>query len=869
MKQGFLIEKVCITNFRGYSQKEFDLFPNKDSKQGIVLLGGANGYGKTSFLDAIEWCLTGSVKRLENELRLRKETSKKQKIGILRNTFCSNNEAVRVSIVASYKDKKVLLTRSFNENDDSLGLGQGHSNFSIQVEGLTIDGESINDFFGFFNNDLNIDLAKTLYQRFVCSFDKNLDLYKKGRADFYEMFSAFFGGTDEIEQIINNLEGYEEKINRKKIIHPGLINELSQDIITEKHEITKKEKEVAQAEEQYKNSLNQLSNQSINVNLSRLPRERMLQNDANVENLIMNGGLNNNIGLIRNNVSEYSSLLRYIDIKSYANYVSNLNNQLKKRFDLQYFNDELFESFIEKENIIKDLQGLNSSILQSNINFIEQGLLDLKNTNNQIKDLQVVRDLRERFTLRSVTVEEINAIEELFKKRGNLKNDLSRFDTDNSTMKALHAIIDHLEDYNHIRQNGNDSCLLCGSVFFKTSTLGLEARKLLGDIDSVRSSLVQQDKELSTEIYTSFSNLFNKVTLLLNDELYKSKQQLSLLKQTDKIQTACTYFNLEFSSITLGQLMQKNRELQNQSDYTFDPSRFSEDIRQKILTIVNHDKEMMANWRAYSSLSIEKKIQLTEQFVLFAEREEDNLNKRFKLNDMVTLEKINTKYVVEKIGALKELEKALESDQSLKEAEKKFIQLRDKLADLTLKFEDKNNKLGELKNILKRLKELRSHWDTEVVRQLNEPMQKIYRRLSRHSNIQSISLSNDGRTSQKASLLAVLDKKKQFNISNILSAGQLSVVSLSIFLTIAMGQRSLPFKCYFMDDPIQSMDDLNILSFVDLLRGEYNAKDSFFDQLFITTCNEDLEDLFGHKMNTFDVNLCHLHFESYGDFVIK
>lgn len=150
--------------------------------------------------------------------------------------------------------------------------------------------------------------------------------------------------------------------------------------------------------------------------MSRLPRERMLQNDANVENLIMNGGLNNNIGLIRNNVSEYSSLLRYIDIKSYANYVSNLNNQLKKRFDLQYFNDELFESFIEKENIIKDLQGLNSSILQSNINFIEQGLLDLKNTNNQIKDLQVVRDLRERFTLRSVTVEEINAIEELFKK---------------------------------------------------------------------------------------------------------------------------------------------------------------------------------------------------------------------------------------------------------------------------------------------------------------------------------------------------------------------------------------------------------------------------------------------------------------------
>lgn len=86
----------------------------------------------------------------------------------------------------------MLLTRSFNENDDSLGLGQGHSNFSIQVEGLTIDGESINDFFGFFNNDLNIDLAKTLYQRFVCSLIRIWTYIRKGEQISTKCFQPFW-----------------------------------------------------------------------------------------------------------------------------------------------------------------------------------------------------------------------------------------------------------------------------------------------------------------------------------------------------------------------------------------------------------------------------------------------------------------------------------------------------------------------------------------------------------------------------------------------------------------------------------------------------------------------------------------------------
>jgi len=76
-----------------------------------------------------------------------------------------------------------------------------------------------------------------------------------------------------------------------------------------------------------------------------------------------------------------------------------------------------------------------------------------------------------------------------------------------------------------------------------------------------------------------------------------------------------------------------------------------------------------------------------------------------------------------------------------------------------------------------------------------------------------------------------------------------------------------------MDDPIQTMDDLNILSFIDLLRAELASKNEsgnqFIDQLFFTTCDEKLERLILHKMKNFGVNYSHVHFTSYGNFEMK
>ena len=58
-----------------------------------------------------------------------------------------------------------------------------------------------------------------------------------------------------------------------------------------------------------------------------------------------------------------------------------------------------------------------------------------------------------------------------------------------------------------------------------------------------------------------------------------------------------------------------------------------------------------------------------------------------------------------------------------------------------------------------------------------------------------------------------------------------------------------------MDDPVQSKDDINVLSLIDLLRVEMNSNNTekrFADQLFLSTYEEDIENLIVHKQDILD-----------------
>jgi exonuclease SbcC len=102
------------------------------------------------------------------------------------------------------------------------------------------------------------------------------------------------------------------------------------------------------------------------------------------------------------------------------------------------------------------------------------------------------------------------------------------------------------------------------------------------------------------------------------------------------------------------------------------------------------------------------------------------------------------------------------------------------------------------------------------------------------------------------------------NILNTFSQGQLGVFMLAYFFAnMFKRKKETPFKTYFIDDITSCMDDINILSFVDIIKYQLYQNDGVINQFFFSTCNGDLEKLFMHKMKSFDIGYINYKFNSY------
>ena len=92
------LSDVSIEGFRGFNEKQS--FPIMD---GVNLLFGDNGQGKSSLLQAIEWCFTGELPYFSGSDFTREDA--------IVNEFTSKRTAL-VSISADDSDNKIVLSRT-------------------------------------------------------------------------------------------------------------------------------------------------------------------------------------------------------------------------------------------------------------------------------------------------------------------------------------------------------------------------------------------------------------------------------------------------------------------------------------------------------------------------------------------------------------------------------------------------------------------------------------------------------------------------------------------------------------------------------------------------------------------------------------
>ena len=102
--------------------------------------------------------------------------------------------------------------------------------------------------------------------------------------------------------------------------------------------------------------------------------------------------------------------------------------------------------------------------------------------------------------------------------------------------------------------------------------------------------------------------------------------------------------------------------------------------------------------------------------------------------------------------------------------------------------------------------------------------------LIKEPDVSSVETENDMGLN---SIRFISPSRPEHDIIYTLSSGQLSAVIISFTLALNKIYSNEMFRCIFIDDPVQTMDELNIASFVELMRNE------FMDRQIILSTHED------------------------------
>lgn len=177
--------------------------------------------------------------------------------------------------------------------------------------------------------------------------------------------------------------------------------------------------------------------------------------------------------------------------------------------------------------------------------------------------------------------------------------------------------------------------------------------------------------------------------------------------------------------------------------------------------------------------------------------------------------------------------------------------------------EGENVQLGNLKEKVLNLrnscmsyiqKGISNYFNKDVINQ-------IYKRIEPHPELKEIGFKAEMGNRGPRLVITAKGNDDEINPNLFLSAGQVNVLSLSIFLAKAFEYGKSTISTIFMDDPIQNLSDVNILSFIDVLRSLINEHDK---QIVISTHDEKFFRLLQNKLPEEYCNSKYIEFESAG-----
>lgn len=784
-----IIRKIRMVNFRGFRDKTIDF-----NDKSVVLLSAANGIGKTTTVDAIEWCLTGNIGRLKNAFDTRSTNEADRKMntdGILKNRDAELQTKVQVSLWLFDGEKETILCREQIKDE----LNPGSSKVTIN-ENEEMAKAFIREYVG-----------DSFYNFHFCDVQKSFNVQSKKRKDLNDFFSEFITNYDGQKQIAENLDLFAEDVDR--YIEDKTEQKVPREVI-EDHE-----KQLAKAREDAKQVPYPLTvfYPGEETEIAVLHKEELTAQKTEVENCGYQMAKEGLYKLVENEDLKNQQSV----IKKIASYWETKGEHIRRAVKAEFFKNTDTITILETK--LKKLKGLSFS----------------RNTIFQDGEAVIALEI-DSFTQSDFDADK-KEIKEKEKKVKDLSDEIELLSKNNKMLKLLSSLSVNkqvvIEYRDAVSKNGVVRCPVCGSESFST----MEEDLILKEADEyIRQNgeavkVKEADKtSLQAEIEKLYQKVINRTKTVVEKETETLENKISDLKtlkdeiqpyfdEVKKLQEIKKEINVEeltaekvgnmLAAVEKG-LLEDSKEQEIKESY------------QRILTVLGYEFENETVQQTFAKV----KNLITKSY--------DILNFSYDL----LVSKINAIDNILANQALSDLNQKLEEEN--KKNQKLDIEIRE---------------LQELKDIAsQRAKDIRTvveNLSKDEYEKVGPALSKFYNKLIRLNSSDGINIiqENDG--------ISLVDDKGK-NIVNVLSNGQISVFMLAHFFAgINARNDREKMKVFFIDDLTACMDDVNMLAFMDLLKYQMTSK-ATMEQLFFITCDDRISKLLKYKLSGRGIELCEL-----------
>lgn len=212
--------KVTLRNFSLYKKEEITEI-NEEINNGVYCLAGANGLGKTTFLNAINYALTGIVLEPNKEVLIPDEIIRSNKQYTERyfqgRISASDKDNAEIELLIKVNNKYVRIVRAFN-NRESLRLFEFFEEQNDKkISLLSTNDLSPNELVNLYEDTITkeVGIGKFSYfiffQLYVLSFDENRRmLFWDERASTSALSIAFNENIEDTERVLELKKKMEE-----------------------------------------------------------------------------------------------------------------------------------------------------------------------------------------------------------------------------------------------------------------------------------------------------------------------------------------------------------------------------------------------------------------------------------------------------------------------------------------------------------------------------------------------------------------------------------------------------------------------------------------------------------------------------------